>query len=694
MRRFGEKLGEVVVKHKILIVILSLLLLIPSVFGYIYTNINYDILVYLPEDIETMKGQQILADDFSMGSFAMCSVENMSNKDLLKLEDQFKTIDGVNKVISAVDVVGTTIPLEILPDDMISQFKSGDSELLLVTFDDSTIAIDAITQMREMVDDQVKIGGMSASTLDTSIVADSEILSYVIVAVALVLLVLLVALDSYLVPFILLGTIGIAILYNMGSNIMFGEISYITKAIAAVLQLGVTTDFSIFLYHKYEQAKKGTKDINHAMSNAIGETFISVAGSALTTVAGFLALVTMQLTLGKDIGLVMAKGVVLGVIATVTIFPSFLLVFDKAIEKTKHKPLLPTFRFVKGIIKKGYKIIVVIALLVAYPAFYGNQHIKQYYNLTKDLPSDLQSCIANTDLKDKFNIVSAEVVLINKNIKNDIVNEMIDKIKDVDGVDIVLSPSELSSLAIPEEMMSDELTSMFESDQYEMIFINSTYEVASDELNNQISTINDIVKSYDANAILAGEGPCMKDLVQIAAEDFNHVSIASIGVIFVIMIFVLKSASLPFVLVSTIELAIFINMACGYYTNATIPFVASIVIGTIQLGATIDYAILLTTKYVDCRKAGHSKFESMEIAVDSSISSIFVSALSFFGATIGVGVISKLNMIASLCTLMSRGAIISMLIVVFLLPSLLLVCDKVIVKTTVGMKKLGGANNE
>jgi len=688
MRKIGEAIGRVIVKHKILVVIISLLLLIPSIFGYVGTNVNYDILVYLPSDIETMKGQNILAEDFDMGSFAMCAVDNMTPKDILKMEEKFKEIEGVNKVISANDLIGTTIPMEMLPDDLLDGFKKGDTQLMLVTFQDSTIAIDAIREMREITDQSVKIGGMSASTLDTSVVADSEIMTYVVIAVILVLIILMISLDSYIVPILLLGNIGIAILYNMGTNVFLGEISYITKAIAAVLQLGVTTDFSIFLYHKYERAKqeKETKDL--AMVEAIGDTLVSVAGSSLTTIAGFLALCTMQLTLGTDIGIVMAKGVVLGVISTITVFPAFLLVFDKLITKTHHKPWLPEFKSVKKFVLKYHKAILVVAIVLAFPAYYGNSHIKQYYNLTKDLPQDLESCIANTELKEKFNIVSPEVVLIDKNMKDNTMNEMVDKIKALDGVDMVLSPSGLASLGIPDEMMSDELKSVFESDQYDMIFINSTYEVATDELNDQIDKVDKIVKEYDENALLAGEGPCMKDLVTIANQDFQSVNTTSILVIFVIMMFVLKSISLPVLLVAAIELAVFINMAIAYYTGDVVPFVASIVIGTIQLGATIDYAILLTTKYLDGRKAGQNKYDAMAVAVDQSVGSIVVSALSLFAATFGVGMISELNMIASLCTLLSRGTLVSMIVVICVIPALLLVFDKLVLKTSIGFKEV------
>ena len=689
MKKLGETIGKFVVKHRILIVIASILLCIPSLFGYINTDINYDILVYLPEDIDTMKGQDILAEDFDMGSFAMCVVENMSSKDVLDLEEKYKDIEGVVKVVSANDMIGTTIPKEMLPSDVTKQFKKGHSELMLVTFKDSTVAIDAITQMREITSDKVvRIGGMSASTLDTSIVADSEIITYVIVAVILVLIVLMASLDSYVVPFLLLGNIGLAILYNMGSNIFLGQISYITKAIAAVLQLGVTTDFSIFLYHKYEQAKLKVKTNDEAMTLAIGDTLVSIAGSSLTTIAGFLALCTMQLTLGSDIGIVMAKGVFIGVLSTVTISPAFLLVFDKLVFKTKHKPIIPSFKVVKNFVVKHYKIILLVALVIAYPAYYENAHVKSYYNLTKDLPQDLKSCVANSELSDKFDLVASQVILVNKDIKENDLNKMVDEIENVESVNLVLSPSELSNLAIPDEMIPDDVKDIFESDRYKMIFVNSTEEIATNKLNKVIDKIDHIIKKYDKNAIMAGEGPCMKDLVNIADEDFKNVSIASIGIIFIIMLFVLKSVSLPVLLVSGIELAIFINMAISYYTGDVLPFVASIVIGTIQLGATIDYAILLTTKYLENRKNGIDKIKAMDNAISNSAGSIFVSGMSFFAATFGVGMISKLNMIGSLCNLMSRGALISMFIVICVIPAILLVFDKVIIHTSIGFKQL------
>lgn len=685
-----KKLGDFVCKNKIAIIVISFLLLIPTFIGIYKTKINYDILVYLPEDIETVKGQQILTDEFNMGAFSTVIVENMSPKDILKLEDKIRTIDGVEKVISVNDITGTTIPKEMLPSEVIDKVSKENADLMLITFTESTSSdqtLEAIEEIRAITDASTKIGGMSAMVLDTMELSNQEITAYVVIAVILCIIVLMLSLDSYLVPFLLLGNIGMAILFNMGTNVFLGDISYITKAISSVLQLGVTTDFSIFLYHKYENAKKKAKNNHQAMSEAICETLTSVLGSSLTTIAGFLALCTMNLTLGKDIGLVMAKGVLMGVICVVTLFPALLLVFDKAIEKTKHPSIVPRFKHIKNFTLKHYKIIFVIFLILLFPAIYGNSHTNVYYNLDKSLPEDLASSIANSELKEKFNIVSPEIILIDSNLKNNQVNEMIDQIKEIDGIDLVLSASSLSDLGIPEQMISEEVKSIFENDHYQMIFVNSIYSPATTELNHQITEVNKIVKEYDEDAIVAGEGPLMKDLVEISDQDFKNVNYASIAVIFVIMLLVLKSFSLPVVLIAGIEFAIFINMAVPYYTGTTIPFIASIVIGTIQLGATIDYAILMTTKYLEERKKGKNKKKAMEIALDNSLNSIFVSGLCFFAATFGVGIYSKLEMIGSLCTLISRGAIISMLVVMTILPSLLLIFDQLICKTSLGFKK-------
>jgi len=686
-----KNIGVFVCKHKIIIIIISFLLLIPAIIGIMNTRINYDILVYLPKDIETMKGQDILTDDFNMGAFSITIVDNMQAKDVLKLEDKIRDVKGVEKVVGLNDLTGTSIPESILPNDVVGRIKKGNSSLLLITFKNSTsdeVTLNAVSKIRSITKNSCKISGMSSMVLDTMKLSDSEIATYIIIAVVLCIIVLMLALDSYVVPFILLGNIGVAILYNMGSNIMFGNISYITKAISAVLQLGVTTDFSIFLYHKYEKAKKTYKNNNDkAMSEAISETLISVIGSSLTTIAGFLALCTMNLTLGYDIGLVMAKGVAFGVICVVTLFPSLILVLDKYIDKTRHKPVLPSFKHVKEFSLKHYKLTFILFLIILIPAIYGNNHTKVYYNLDRTLPSYLPSSVANNELKNKFNIVSPEIILVSENTKNSDINKMIREIEKVKGIDFALSPSQISEAGIPTEMISKDIKSTFENDKYKMILVNSTYKVATDNLNEQIGKVHSIAKRYDKKAIVAGEGPLMKDLVTISDEDFRNVNYASIAVIFIIMLLVLKSISLPVLLVAAIEFAIFINMSIPFYTGTTIPFIASIVIGTIQLGATIDYAILMTTKYLEIRKTGKDKFESVKVALDNSVSSIFVSGLCFFAATFGVGVYSKLEMIGSLCTLISRGAIISMIVVITVVPSLLIIFDKLICKTTLGFKK-------
>ena len=527
---------------------------------------------------------------------------------------------------------------------------------------------------------------MTAMVVDTMELSDQEITAYVLIAVVLCLIVLIFATDSYMVPIFLLGNIGMAILYNLGSNIFLGQISYITKAITAVLQLGVTTDFSIFLYHKYEDEKKKNDDKKKAMENAINETFKSVIGSSLTTIAGFLALCSMDLTLGKDIGIVMAKGVLFGLLCVLIIFPSLLLLFDKPIEKTKHKNFMPKFDKLINVIIKRRNIVLIIFVLLIIPAIYGNKNVGVYYKLDKSLPNYLGSSIANSRLKDEYNIVSPEVVLLDKNIKKEKVEELVNELKEVKGIDLVLSPRTLTNL--PTEIMPDDVESIMDSDKYQLIIVNSTYEIASDELNKQVGVVNDIVKKYDKKAIVAGEGPLMKDLTVIADHDFKMVNYASILVIFILMLIVLKSIGLPIILIVTIEFAIFVNMAIAYYTGTTLPFIASIVVGTIQLGATIDYAILMSTTYLKERTKEKNKELAMKNTLYSSVPSIFISALCFFGATFGVSVYSKIDMIGSICTLLSRGAIISMLVVIFILPALLLLFDKLIMKTTKNMKEV------
>ena len=684
------KLGKLICKNKWFIVIASIILLIPSVIGYFNTKVNYDILVYLPSDIETLKGEKILTDDFHMGAFSITVVENMANQDLLKLEDKFRNIEGVNKVISIADLTGASIPLDILPNEIKDKVAKDNTKLVLITFDNSTsdeITLNAVDEMRSIADDSVKIGGMSAMVLDTKELFNSQMLLYIAIAIVCCLIVLTISLDSYIVPVLLLLNIGFAIIYNMGTNILLGDICYITKAIAAVLQLGVTTDFSIFLYHKYEAAKKKEKDSDTAMAKAIHETLVSVLGSSLTTIAGFLALCTMQLTLGVDIGIVMAKGVVFGLLCVLILFPALLLVFDKQIEKTKHKVILPEFNGIKNFVLKHNKIILIVFAVLLIPAYIAQTKTEVYYKLDTSIPESYGYSIATKELQEKYNMMSQSMIIMDKNIEDYKVNQMIEEIEQLDGIQTVLSASALSKMGISDILIPQSLKEMYENDEYRLVIVSSEYDIATDELNDQIDKMDTIVKKYDAKAIVAGEGPLTKDLVDVSKTDIINVNYTSIAVIFVIMLLTLKSVSLPVLLVTTIEFAIFVNMGVPYLTNTSIPFVASIVIGTIQLGATIDYAILMTTKYLEERKKGAKKQDAIKTALDSSISSIIVSGMCFFAATFGVGVISTIDMIGTLCTLLARGAIVSMIVVIFVLPSILLLFDKVITKTTLGFKK-------
>ena len=685
-----QKFSNFVVKNKIIILLISLLMLIPSIIGYVRTKTNYDILVYLPSDIETLKGQNILKNDFNMGAFSVSLVDNsISEKDLVELEDKIRNIDCVTNVVSINDITGTTIPLDMIPKKLLEHVSSDDSKLLLITFktgtsdEETTNAVEEI----EKLSDSIKVGGMSAMSLDMRKLVESQTFAYVAIAVLFCLTVLMLSLDSYVVPLLLLGNIGMSIIFNMGSNIIFGEISYITKAIAAVLQLGVTTDFSIFLYHKYEASKNGKKTNEEAMSEAIKETMVSVIGSSLTTIAGFLALCTMKFGLGKDIGLVMAKGVVLGVITVLTVYPSLILIFDKLIQKTKHKPLIPKFKFVKPIVMNGYKWIFIIFLILMVPAYLSQKNTEVYYKLDTSIPDDYNYSIVSKKLINDYGLISQSMILIDSKMENSKINMMIDEINKIDGIDNVISINMFNRYGISDDILPIKIKNMLETDKYKMLLINSKYEIATDELNEQITKINTIIKKYDKNAILAGEGPLMNDLVEITAIDFRNVNYVSIGVIFIIMLFVLRSCSLPILLVLSIEFAIFINMGVPYWQSTSIPFVSSIVIGTIQLGATIDYAILITTKYLEERKKCKDKKEAVGEALTSSVSSIFVSAMCFFAATFAVFAISKIDMIGSLCLLMARGAIISMLVVMFIVPSVLLMFDKLIIKTTLGFKK-------
>lgn len=681
MRKFSDFISN----HNILILVISLLLIIPSIIGYANTKINYDILVYLPENYETIKGEKILTDDFGLGSYAFVMVDMSDPYKVMSLEGKIRKIDGVKKVFSINDVIGSSIPKDMLPDKVLDKLYSDDTSIIMVTFNDSTSAdstVEAVDELRSVVGDASKISSMTSLVLDTRDISNSEMLIYVAISVFLCLIVLIFATDSYVIPLFLLENIGVAILYNMGTNVFLGDICYITKAITAVLQLGVTTDYSIFLYHKYEQIKKNEKDKRKAMSLSIIETFKSVVGSSLTTFAGFLALCTMDLTLGTDIGIVMAKGVLFGLVTVFTIFPACILTFDNLITKTQHKKLFPDFKRVQKFTVKNYVVMFVIFLLLVIPAVIGNNNYQVYYKLDDALPADLPFHVANSDLAKNFNIVSPEIILLDKNIKNDDVEDMVNEIKSVKGVSLVLSPNVLMDDTI-KNLMPEDLSNLVENDKYQIVLVNSKYEVASDKLNKQITEVDKIIKKYDKKAILAGEGPLMKDLVVTADHDFKMVNYTSIIVIFIIMLFVLQSIGLPIILIFAIEFAIFLNMACAYFTGTKLPFVASIVVGTIQLGATIDYAILMSTKYLEERHNNKKdKINAIKDTLSVTVPSIITSALCFFAATVGVSLYTKIDMIGSICTLLSRGSIISMLVVVLILPALLIIFDKFIMKTT------------
>lgn len=687
-----EKFGKVIVKLRIPILILSFLLLIPSAIGYFNTRVNYDILYYLPNEIETMQGQDILMDDFNKGAYAMVVVQNMDTKSTDRLIKKVESVDHVAQVISYTGIVGEDVPSEIVPSKFRKYFEndSTDTTLFAIFFDNTTSSDDtmnAITQIREKTEGQAFISGMSAVVTDTKNLSEKETPLYVLIAVVLVCIVLAIFMDSFLVPVFFMISIGMAIVYNLGSNILLGEVSYITKALAAVLQLGVTLDYSIFLWHSYKEMKEiYPDDHKEAMAVAIGNTLTSVVGSSITTVAGFIALCFMSFTLGLDLGIVMAKGVVFGVIGCVTILPSLILTFDRALEKTMHREIMPNFDKLATFIVNHSWIFVIIFVVLLGPAIYGQNHTSVYYDLSDTLPDDLACSQANKKLEENFDMNSIYMILADSGMSTDTANEMLDKLGDVDGVQFALGLDIALKSGIPQEFLPAKTVSELKGEDYQIMMIATDYKIASDEINNQISKVNDIVKSYDSKAMVVGEAPCTKDLITITDKDFKTVSAVSIVAIFVIILFVLKSISLPIILVSAIEFAIFVNMGIPYFTHTQIPFIASVVIGTIQLGATVDYAILMTTRYKKERSQGYAKKEAIQIALSTSIPSIIVSALGFFAATFGVGCIASVDMIGSLCTLMARGAIISMFVVIFILPSLFVLCDKLIINTSIGFK--------
>ena len=687
-----EKFGKVIVKLRIPILVLSILLLIPSAIGYVNTRVNYDILYYLPDEIETMQGQDILMKDFNKGAYAMVVVQDMDTKAANKLIKKVENVEHVAQVISYTGIVGEDVPSEMVPSKFRKYFEndSTDTTLFAIFFDNTTSSDDtmnAITQIRKETEGQAFISGMSAVVTDTKNLSEKETPLYVLIAVVLVCIVLAIFMDSFLVPVFFMLSIGMAIVYNLGSNILLGEVSYITKALAAVLQLGVTLDYSIFLWHSYKEMKgQYPDDHKEAMAVAIGNTLTSVVGSSITTVAGFIALCFMSFTLGLDLGVVMAKGVVFGVIGCVTILPSLILTFDRALEKTMHREVMPGFDKLAAFIVNHSWIFIIIFLALLGPAIYGQSHTSVYYDLSDTLPEELACSQANKKLEENFDMNSIYMILADTNMSTDTANEMLDKLNDVDGVQFALGLDTALKSGIPQEFLPSKMVSELKGEDYQIMMIATDYKIASDDINNQINKVNDIVKSYDSKAMVVGEAPCTKDLITITDKDFKTVSAVSIVAIFVIILFVLKSISLPVILVAAIEFAIFVNMGIPYFTHTQIPFIASVVIGTIQLGATVDYAILMTTRYKKERSQGLAKKEAIQTALAASIPSIIVSALGFFAATFGVGCIASVDMIGSLCTLMARGAIISMFVVIFILPSLFVLCDKLIINTSFGFK--------
>lgn len=682
MVNFGKK----VVKYRVAILIVSVLLLIPSVWGYLHTRVNYDVLTYLPEEIETMEGQDIMVEDFGMGAFSMFVVDGMESKDVVKLKKEIEAVDHVKDVLWYDSVMDLSVPESMLPDELYDVFHSDTGTMMAVFFDDTTSSdgtLEAVKEIRHIADKQCFLSGMSGIVLDTKELSEHETPLYVLIAVILSTIVLGLTMDSFFIPILFLLSIGMAIVYNLGSNIFMGQISYITKALAAVLQLGVTMDYSIFLMHSYEeQQRRYAGDKKRAMAHAISQTFSSVIGSSITTVAGFIALCFMSFTLGLDIGIVMAKGVIFGVIACVTILPSMILCCDKIIEKTKHRPLLPDIGRISGKVTKYYPVYVALFLVLLGPAIYGNNHTDVYYKLDDSLPGYLPSISANAKLNKDYNMNTTHVLLMKSDVSPADVTRMAKKIEKVDGVKWALGLHSIVGPGIPADMLPESAAGMLKTDDYQMVMINSEYEVATDEVNKQIDQINAITDQYDKGAMLVGEAPLTKDLIDITDKDFRTVSVVSIGIIFVIILLLFRSLTLPVILVGIIEFAIFVNMGIPYYAGTKLPFVASIVIGTIQLGATVDYAILMTTRYKRERSRGATKQDAVTTAHKVSAQSVIVSALSFFAATIGVGFYSNIDMISSLCILMARGAIISMLVVVFVLPSMFMVFDRVIVKTS------------
>lgn len=681
------KVGKWIAKHKVLIVLISMILLIPSVIGMAATRVNYDILSYLPDSLETVEGQDIMVDEFGMGAFSMVVVEDMDLKDVAALKEKFQDVEHVKDVLWYDSVADLSIPVSMIPDKFKDAFFNGDATMMIALFDNTTssdAAMEAVTDMRKIANEQCFISGMSGVVTDIKNIALEEMPIYVVIAAGLSLLVLLLAMESLVVPILFLLSVGLAVLYNLGSNIFLGQVCYITKSLTAVLQLGVTMDYSIFLLNSFEAYKKKYDEKERAMAHAIADTFKSVAGSSVTTIAGFLALCVMTFALGRDMGIVMAKGVVIGVVCCVTVLPAMILVFDKAIEKTKHKALLPNMDKASGFITKHYKVWLIVFLVLLYPAIYGNNHTQIYYNIDKSLPATLASNVANDKLKEDFDMSTMHMILLRNGLDSKQKTQMLDKIDEIDGVKWSLGMNSLIGPSFPESMIPSNIREMLESDNYEVQFVCSEYSSATDECNAQLASIQEIVKEYSPDSMVIGEAPLMKDLQDTTDVDLQRVNILSMAAIFVIILFVFKSISLPFVLLAVIEFAIYVNMAIPYYQGVTLPFVASIVIGAIQLGATVDYAILMTSNYQKQRHLGKTKKESISIAHKFSMKSIIVSGCSFFAATFGVALYSQVDMIGSICTLLARGAVISTVVVLLVLPAMFMVFDPIIVRTSKG----------
>lgn len=685
------KLSKVVVKNRVLILVLSVLLLIPSVLGMIKTKINYDMLNYLPEDMDTVIGQNELLDEFGKGAFSLIVVKDMPNEDVADLREKIEKVEHVDTALWYTSVADLSVPVEMLPDEIYEAFNTDDATMIAVFFDTGTsedATMDAIREIRKVCGKKCYVTGMSALVTDLKDLCEQEEPVYVAIAVLCAAIAMMILLDGFLVPFVFLASIGIAILFNLGTNYFFGEISYITKALSAVLQLAVTMDYSIFLWHSYNEQREKFEDNKEAMAAAIRETFTSVLGSSITTIAGFIALCFMSFTLGKDLGIVMAKGVLIGVIGCVTILPSMILVFDKPLQKTKHKSILPDMQGISGKILKIFPALIIIFAVIAVPAYigYSKANDEVYYDMGECLPKDIDYVISNSVLNEEFDIASTHMVLVESKVSDDDVRNMINEMEEVDGVKYVLGLESVIGEAIPVDILPDSVTELLKSDKWELLLINSEYKAASDEVDAQIESLNSILKKYDNGGMLIGEASCMKDMISTTAHDFEVVNLISIIAIFVIIFFVEKSISLPIILISVIEFAILVNLGIPHYTGTSLAFITPICISTIQLGATVDYAILMTTRYKSERIGGKNKKDAIHTALHTSIPSVLVSGFGLFAATFGVAVYSNIDIIGSMCMLMARGAIISMLSVILLLPSLLMLLDKLVIHTTLGMK--------